>query len=80
LGWPFVYASLGWNLSCRDEVSAMKVTFHMNSGFVGTNRKETIEMDDDLTDEDIEESWREWVWGYIDGYWEKECTDEPAED
>jgi hypothetical protein len=27
LGWPFVYASLGWNLSCRDEVSAMKAHF-----------------------------------------------------
>lgn len=43
-----------------------KIKFMMNSGFVGTDRSDIFEFEDDATDEEIEGALQEWVLSYID--------------
>lgn len=47
--------------------------FKMSCGFVGTDREEEFEFHDDVTDDEVQEEWKDWVWELIDGtYYEKE--------
>lgn len=41
--------------------------FTMSYGFVGTDREDFAEFDDDITEDEVSEAWKEWVWGFIDG-------------
>lgn len=46
-----------------------KVEFTLSIGFVTGNHHEVMEFDDDITDEEIEQEYNEWIWNYIDGGW-----------
>lgn len=50
----------------------MKVKFVLHTGYVGCNHEEIIDLDDDLTEDQIEELWEDWVWDQINGCWEVE--------
>lgn len=39
----------------------------MSCGFVGTDREDVFEFEDDTTDDDVYEAWKEWTWEFIDG-------------
>ena len=41
--------------------------FTMSSGFVGTDREDVFEFDDDVTDDEIHDAWKNWAWEFIDG-------------
>lgn len=41
--------------------------FTMSSGFVGTDREDFFEFDDDVTEKEIHDAWTNWVWEFIDG-------------
>jgi hypothetical protein len=43
----------------------------MSPGLVGCTREEVIEFDDDITDEDLEEELKTWVWENLDTFWRK---------
>lgn len=44
----------------------MKVLFYVNA-----SKKEVVELDDDLTDEEIDEEYETWRSNFLDGSWEK---------
>ena len=50
----------------------MKVKFKLSTGIEGTDHEEEVELPDESTDEQIENEWQNWAWGYIDGSWTKE--------
>ena len=41
--------------------------FTMSSGFVGTDREDFFKFDDDVTEDEVLEAWKDWVWEFIDG-------------
>ena len=51
------------------EVKMKKVEFSVSTGMVGSRIRETVEIEDYATDEDIEEIFKEWMWEKIDAYW-----------
>ena len=57
------------NLMKRGE--DLKVKIWSKFGLVGCEREEVIEVDDNATDEEIEQEWQEWAYQYMDGGWEK---------
>jgi hypothetical protein len=50
----------------------MKVNLHLSIGFVGAEHRDTLELDDDATDEDIESEVECWANNYVETWWEKE--------
>lgn len=54
----------------------IKGTLNLGIGLVNARRTDDFEfeVDDDATDEEIEntiqEYWRDWIWNFIDGGWE----------
>lgn len=50
----------------------MKVKFSVSTGMVGSKIVETVELPDDLTDEQIESEFQAWMWERIDAHWVKE--------
>jgi hypothetical protein len=44
----------------------MKIEVYVALNLVGCERRGTIEVDDDATDEEIEEMARDWLWDHID--------------
>lgn len=48
----------------------MKVQFTLSIGFVGARHKEVVELDDDMTEDELDAAWTEWSQFYIDGGWE----------
>lgn len=49
----------------------MKVRFKVSYGFVGAQRQVEMELDDDMTDEGIDEICKEWAWERVDCNWER---------
>lgn len=47
-----------------------RIKVHLNVGFPGTAHEDIIEFDDDASEEEIEEAYRDWKNDRIDGYWE----------
>ena len=45
----------------------MKVEFTLSTGFAAARRIEIFDYDDDVTDEELDEDWKDWIWNYIDG-------------
>lgn len=45
--------------------------FAMNSGYVGTEQEDVFEFDDDVTEDYVNELWKDWVWEHIDGNYEE---------
>lgn len=43
----------------------------MNSGYVGTEREDIFEFDDDVSEGEVNEAWKNWVWELIDGSYHK---------
>lgn len=54
----------------------MKVKFSLGIGFAGAVHKETMDYEDDTTDELIEQDFGVWCQNYIDGAWWKVEEDE----
>ena len=50
----------------------MRVNVHLSIGFAGAEHRDTLEFDDDATDENIEAEVQEWANNYIETWWEKE--------
>lgn len=48
-----------------------KIKFHLGTGFVGANHEDTFTFEDDETEKEIEETFEEWVWSKLDGFWEE---------
>jgi hypothetical protein len=48
-----------------------KFVFKLKIGLVGCEQKTTVEFEDDVTEEELEEYWKEWIWNHIDGGWEE---------
>lgn len=46
-----------------------RVEFTLSIGFVTGKHRKVMEFDDDITDEEIEQEYNEWMWNYIDGGW-----------
>jgi hypothetical protein len=44
-----------------------RVEFTLNIGFSGAECIEVMEYDDDVTQEEIDQDWQEWIWNHIDG-------------
>lgn len=44
-----------------------KYRFTLSIGFVGAQREEIVDIDDDATEEEVTAEWTEWAWNYIDG-------------
>ena len=57
----------------------MKVKYTCSNGLVGCRLTGEIEVDDDATDEDIEESVRDAVHERLEWWWEKDTADKPQE-
>lgn len=55
-----------------------KIIFSVSTGMVGSKITETIDFDDNATDEEIGEAFNEWVWDRLDAYW-KPATDPSKE-
>ncbi len=49
----------------------MKITVYVSIGLVGCRREATIEVDDDATEEDIEEEAQEAMLQMVQWHWEK---------
>jgi hypothetical protein len=49
----------------------MKIEIRVNTGYVGCEKKDIIELDDDLTEEEIEESALERMFEMIGWSWRK---------
>ena len=50
-----------------------KIVFFVESGYVGGDRKETFEFEDNVTDEQIRKEFEEWLYGNeYAGWYEKE--------
>ena len=49
----------------------MKIAVWCGNGMVGGDRHDVIEVEDDATDEEIEEEAREWFWNVHEFGWEK---------
>ncbi len=47
-----------------------KVKFTLSIGLVGCKREDTIKFDDDVTDQEIQETYEEWQLEQLDGGWE----------
>ncbi len=47
-----------------------KIKFQFGIGFVGAEHRTTEEFEDDVTDEEIEEFLKEFIWEHIDACWE----------
>ena len=45
----------------------MKVTFTLSIGYANASRREVLEYEDDVTDEELDKDWQDWAWNYIDG-------------
>ena len=54
----------------------MKIKLTMNCGYVGTNVEEEIEVDDDITEEGLEELAEEFFWDNFDGSYAYETIEE----
>ena len=49
----------------------MKLELYLDIGYPTATRREIVEVDDDLTDEDLDQYLSEWMWNYIDCNWRK---------
>lgn len=49
-----------------------RIKVRLSIGFPGAIRKGEIEVDDDATDDDIEEAASEWASNYVEYVWEEE--------
>lgn len=47
------------------------IKFAMETDLVGCGSEEIFEFDDDVTDEEIEEELKDWVWNQIDAWYEE---------
>jgi len=45
-----------------------KYLFSVSTNRVGSKVREIVELDDDLTEEEVEELWKEWVWENIEAF------------
>lgn len=46
-----------------------KVKFTLSIGIVGAKQEETFEYDDDVSEDEIDDDYSDWVSNYIDGGW-----------
>lgn len=44
-----------------------KILFSMDSGYIGSEEEEIVEISDDLTEDDIDELCQEWFWEKFGG-------------
>ena len=58
------------------EVKKMKVKLVMDCGYVGTEEEEEIEVDDDTTEEELEELAKEFFWEKFHGSYGYEIIEE----
>ena len=54
----------------------MKIKLVMDCGYVGTDKEEEIEVDDDITEEGLEELAEEFFWGNFGGSYGYEIIEE----
>ena len=50
----------------------MKVLFTLSIGFPNAKQSEVVDLDDDLTDDEIGDAYLEWRNDYLDGGWTKQ--------
>lgn len=51
-----------------------KIHFHLGVGFAGADHDCVEEFEDDVTDEEIEESFQDWKENYLDyGWWDEDA-------
>lgn len=48
----------------------MRVKFTLSIGFATAKQQEIVEFDDDVSENEIEEAYEEWVSNFRDGGWE----------
>lgn|GEM_PF-1615501 len=46
-----------------------KIKFHISIGLAGAEQEEIVEFEDDVTGEEIEDSFQDWKSDYIDAGW-----------
>jgi hypothetical protein len=56
-----------------------RVVFYLDSGYVGAKWKETVEFEDDVTDDEIEAEFLEWLSQYGGWYDEEEAQSDASE-
>lgn len=49
----------------------MQVQLTLSIGFPTAKQKEVVELEDDMSEAEIEEYYQEWCSNFIDGGWEK---------
>lgn len=52
------------------EQQTKKYRFCFGIGYVGADHEEIVELPEDMTEDEVEEEFKEWVWNHINGYWE----------
>ena len=53
-----------------------RVKFYLSVGIVGADREETVEFDDDTTDEEIDEHLQAWLGNFDSGWYEESFNHE----
>lgn len=46
-----------------------KLKFYVSTGFVGSKREEIVEVEDNATDDEIQEEFNLWMWENISAGW-----------
>lgn len=49
-----------------------KITFSFRGATIGSKRTETIEVEDDITDKELDEMLSDWLWENSDANWYEE--------
>lgn len=49
----------------------MKVRFEVGTNIAGSEVSDVIEVEDDMTDDEIEEYFQNWIWEQLDYSWRK---------
>jgi len=47
-----------------------KYRFYCGTGFAGAAHEEVVELEDDVTPEEINDALEEWIWEHIEASWE----------
>ncbi|MDQ0174461.1 DUF7167 family protein [Bacillus chungangensis] len=51
--------------------------FFLHTGFAGCTQEEIVELPSDLSEEEVEEEFKDWVWNLLDGHYEELERREP---
>jgi len=62
------------------EQKTKRYRFYLDTGFVGANHEEIVELPEEMSSDEVEEEFKDWVWNQIDGYWEVVEDDDESDE